>query len=89
MSRIIFIFVFVDIIFLVNNIHICICSSEKLFATVWFGGLTKARLNQFAHKLIKLPHTETEIALPPKQVHRSSRWHMKDKKKYLSFLDKV
>ena len=27
----------------------------------------------------KLPRTETGITLPPKQVHRSPRWHMKYK----------
>ena len=27
----------------------------------------------------KVPYMETEIAQPPKQIHRSPRWHMKDK----------
>ena len=34
----------------------------------------------------KLPCTETGITQPPKQVHRSRRWHMKDNGQGYSFL---
>ena len=54
-----------------DNIFFCL--------KVWlFGGWAETSLNQFEQKLSKLPRTETRIAQPPKQVHRSSTWHMKD-----------
>ena len=58
-----------------------------------FGGLAETSLNQFAHPLTnilsKLLCTKTRIAQPPKQVHKSPRWHMEDKGQIYFCLEKI
>ena len=66
----------------IDNIIFCL--------KVWlFGGWAETSLNQFEQKLSKLPRTENKIAHPPKQVHRSAMWHMKDTRQGYLFCKRV
>ena len=55
--------------------------NNNIFSVWRFGCLEaeqKPVLTSLSRNCQKLPCTETKIAQPPKQVHRSTMWHMKD-----------
>ena len=63
-----------------NNLEECNKNFLFLLGICLFGGLAETSSNHFEQKSQKIPCTETGIAQPLQQVHRSSWLYMTDKK---------